>query len=513
MKKSYLTNYLKLYFWQFFAIILNFAAMLIVLPIISKNSELFGIYSLCISITIFLSYANLGFVSAGMKYASEFYSRNELKEEVEITGFVIFVLLIGMIPYVLCMLWFWYEPTIIMSGLSTKLTPTASSMFLILALFSPNILFQKASLFIYGIRVEDFVTRQINIIGHITKIISIYYFFNSGQSDIVGYFFFFQFVNLLCFIAAVIVAGSRYQYPLAKLISSIRFSSKYFHSSKNLALVSFYGTIAWVLYFELDNPIIGKIFGIHSVAIYAIGFSILSFLRSIFTVIFSPLSARFNHFVGVGDYDGLKLFYRRIMLMLFPILTIPVITIIVLMKYLVLCWVGEGYTTSIPISQFLVATFLFVFITYPTAIMLMALERKKLILGIDSTLVFVYWSGIFLTENQLGLLSFSVFKFIAYIISVSFFAAFSIKFLNHSAWGLAKSYLLSTVGSILVLIGSLYYLQKLLPIEKSTPNLLIVIATGGIASMIAITFYFILNRNFKGEIILLANRVKQLVAA
>jgi O-antigen/teichoic acid export membrane protein len=509
MKKSYLTNYLKLYFWQFFAIVLNFAAMLIVLPIISKDSELFGIYSLCISITIFLSYADIGFVSAGMKYASEYFSRDELENEVGVTGFVLFVLIIGIIPYIFCMFFFWYNPTSIISGLSTEMISTASSMFLILALFAPNLLFQKASQFIYGVRVEDFVTRQINIVGHIAKILSVFYFFHSGKTDIVGYFLFFQIINLFCFGAAVISAKYRYQYPIIKLICRIRYSSLFFQSTKNLAFASFYATIASILYYELDSLAIGKYFGINSVAIYAVGLSMLAFLRSIFGVIFSPLTARFNHFVGLDDNAGLKLFYGKIVIILFPVLFFPIISIILLMNHLVLNWVGDSYEASIRIGQFLIGTFLFAFLSYPASIMLMAYEKTKLILGISSLLMVVFWGGVFLLSSQLGILSFALFKFVSYILSVIIFAAFSVKFLNQSILKLSKEYLFSSAISIFVLMVSIHYLQKLLPVEKSIANLILVIVTGGIASLIAILFYFFLNHNFRNEIISLASRVRQ----
>jgi O-antigen/teichoic acid export membrane protein len=509
MKKSYLSNYLKLYFWQFFAIVLNFAAMLVVLPIISKNSELFGIYSLCVSITIFLSYADIGFVSAGIKYASEYFSRDELENEVGVTGFVLFVLLIGISPYIACMLWFWYNPSVIISDLSPAMIPTASSMFLALAIFAPNLLFQKASQFIYGVRVEDFITRQINIIGHVVKILSIFYFFRSGQKDIVGYFIFFQCVNFLCFFAAFILAGYRYKFPLTKLIKSIRYSALYFSSTRNLAFASFYATIASVLYYELDSLVIGKYFGINSIAVYAVGLSMLTFLRSIFGVIFSPLTARFNHFVGLGDYEELKLFYSKIILVLFPVLFFPVISIILLMNNLVLCWVGDDYQMSIPISQFLVGTFLFAFLSYPASILLMAYEKTKLILGISTLLMVVFWSGIFLMGTQLGILAFSLFKFISYSLSVVIFAVFSIKFLNGSIWKLNKKYLFPTISSVVVLTISIQYLQKLLPIEKSIANLILVIAIGGIASLMAIALYFTLNRDFRNEVLFIVSRVRQ----
>ena len=51
--------------------------------------------------------------------------------------------------------------------------------------------------------------------------------------------------------------------------------------------------------FEFDLIIIGNLFGADDVAIYAISFTILNFLRSMWGAVFSPFSQRFNHYVGL----------------------------------------------------------------------------------------------------------------------------------------------------------------------------------------------------------------------
>lgn len=61
--------------------------MMVVVPHLSENLELFGIYSVCLSISVYLSYSDLGFISAGQKFAAEAYKRNESLNELAITGF------------------------------------------------------------------------------------------------------------------------------------------------------------------------------------------------------------------------------------------------------------------------------------------------------------------------------------------------------------------------------------------------------------------------------------------
>ena len=92
MKINFTVNFIKIYFWNFISIILNFAALFVVVPYISSNKELYGVYALCMSLNIFLSYADLGFIGAGKKFASELYAINKIRESNNIIGFSLFFL-------------------------------------------------------------------------------------------------------------------------------------------------------------------------------------------------------------------------------------------------------------------------------------------------------------------------------------------------------------------------------------------------------------------------------------
>ena len=83
MQKSYLTNYLKIYAWKGMSIVLNMLSIFIVAQITSRP-VIYGIYMLCVSTAIFLSYADIGFIGAGFKYAAEYYAKNDLKNEIKI---------------------------------------------------------------------------------------------------------------------------------------------------------------------------------------------------------------------------------------------------------------------------------------------------------------------------------------------------------------------------------------------------------------------------------------------
>ena len=87
-------QFLKIYFWQFVSIFFNFAAIFIVTPYLTSNQTIYGIYTLVIASYMFLTYADFGFLGAGMKFASEYSAQNNLKEEIKIVGFTGYIFLV-----------------------------------------------------------------------------------------------------------------------------------------------------------------------------------------------------------------------------------------------------------------------------------------------------------------------------------------------------------------------------------------------------------------------------------
>ena len=68
--------------------------MFIVIPYLTSEPEIYGIYTVCISVSIFLAYADLGFLSAGQKYAAEYFAKGKRQEEIKVIGFTTFILLV-----------------------------------------------------------------------------------------------------------------------------------------------------------------------------------------------------------------------------------------------------------------------------------------------------------------------------------------------------------------------------------------------------------------------------------
>ena len=232
---------------------------------------------------------------------------------------------------------------------------------------------------------------------------------------IIEYFLFSQLCQVFAVFLGFYLLKSKLNYDLFSLFSSFRFSKQMFDKTKKLAFTSIFLTFCWILYYELDSFAIAKIYGIKSLSFYAIGFTIITYFRSFFGILFTPFIAKFNYFVGSYDQSGLKLFFKKVLIIFLPLTLFPVVIIYLTIDNFILSWVGYNYIKSIPTASILVLSYIFSFISYPTNILIMANERVKLLYFTSALQPIIFWIGIFTTKDLLGLESFAYFKLVAFI--------------------------------------------------------------------------------------------------
>jgi len=212
-------NYLKIYFWRSISIISGFLSLLIVVPHLSNNKELYGIYIFCISFTLYLTYADIGFLGAGQKYAAESFARGNRVEEIKILGFTGAILLFMIIPFSMAMIYFSFNPDLLINGLSHQGQKTAGDIFLIIGLLSPlQVIIQRLVQSILIIRIKDFVSLRIDIVFNLIKIASVFFFFSKGRYLVVEYFFFSTILKILSFLLVLIIIKKTENYDFIQLI-------------------------------------------------------------------------------------------------------------------------------------------------------------------------------------------------------------------------------------------------------------------------------------------------------
>ena len=391
--------------------ITGFLSLLIVIPHLSTNQELYGIYIFCVSFILYLTYADIGFLGAGQKYAAEAFARNNREEEVGIFGFTGFVLLLVILPFSGLMIYFSFNPEEILKGLTTQGVKIASNVFLILAILTPfQIILQRLVQSILIIRIKDFVSLKIDAVFNVIKILAIYVFFTDGKYQIVEYFLFCNIITIIGSLVVLFIIRNTENYNFIALFKAIRFSRKYFELIKKLAFSSFFLTIGFLVYYELDLIIIGKWFGPKEVAIYAIAFTFLNFLRSLWNIVFSPFSQRFNHLVTEGSNRKMKKLTARIIDFTFPLTVIVTVVLFFSIKYIVIYWVGIEYVESIKILQILIISTGFGFITQPAGYYFLANVDYLYIYLLAFVLPVCFILGIYLFVPSFGIAGFALSK-------------------------------------------------------------------------------------------------------
>lgn len=502
---DYRKNYFKIYFWQTISVLLGFAALFVVVPYISSNKTLYGIYSVCTSLTIFFSYADLGFLSSCVKYSAEYYIKGQHQQEVRIIGFTSFIMVAVFAALALIVVILGLFPKLLIPELieGSYQIRTARWLLFTLAVSCPIIIAQRILSLVFTIRVEDYKYQRINIAGNIIRILSIFVFFGLGQYRIVEYYIFYQFVNLAVVCTALQYARSHYGYKIVDLLRSFRFDREVYNKVKHLTLTTLIMTLSAIIYYELDQVVISNIMGVEAVATYAAALSVLQFVRTFCSIVYSPYSSRYNHYIGLDDFAGLTRFVKKMIVFFAPILIVPILTLSLTAEPFVISWIGVQYIESGILVSFLVLSFIFNFIKDPIGAYFMATERNKILIKYNLLLPVVFWVGIAVLVGPLNTKAFAIMKFVAPVSNVlAYWVLASNDFKRRGYVFLSLVQLFKTVlPTVLIVVVSASTIKLWMIEEQSKQALLfnlLLMASSVIFSMIA-TIPF--NYELRGEVI------------
>ncbi|NQV77929.1 MAG: hypothetical protein HQ490_06190 [Lutibacter sp.] len=496
-KNNFSLKYFKIYFWQLIALVTNLGSMFIVLPFLTVNQDLYGIYAIVISVSLFFSYADIGFIYSAQKYAAEFYITNNRLGELKIIGFSMFMTSLVIIIMSSVLLIIACDPELVIKGISSNYENfLISKKLFVILIFSALITIPlKLCQIIFSIRLEEYIMQRINISANIIRLFSIIFLFSNGKYLIVEYFALIQLFNIIVVIICFHIINKNYSIKFKEIITFIKFDKVQFIKSKYLAFSGFYIMIIWILYYELDQIVIGKFLGSSEVAFYAIGFSLLSFIRGLFGILYSPFMHRFNYFTGLNDYDGLKKYYKNVVINLSPIIIGIIISFYLFMNNLVVSWVGLSFEKSIHISKILILCNLFAFISYPTSVLLKSLVQLKKFNIFNSFMPIVFFSIIYFYFEEIGVVIFAYSKFIVFFLIAIFYTIFYKSYLNENTVTIINDFFISHVISTLTVIIFSNFIKDFLPYSKSSINLFIVLVTISVSILLYFISYFLINKS------------------
>jgi O-antigen/teichoic acid export membrane protein len=324
----------------------------------------------------------------------------------------------------------------------------------------------------------------------VIKIFSVFYFFTDDRYLLTEYYLFITILSILGSLISIALINRAIQYDFRLLFKSLKLSSKYYQKGKKLAFSSFGLTLSYIAYHELDLIIIGKWFGIQEVAIYAIGFTFLNFVRNLWNILYSPFAQRLNHFAGQGMTGNIEVMLSKITEYTLPLYVVLVTVLVLGAEYLVLYWVGEEYYSSIIILQMLmISTFLGVVIRPASYYFVSSLKYKYISLQ-AVTLPVVFYAVIFMTSSKLGFESIAVAKIVISLVS-SMIAIKGICGL-FSISGILKR---SVLPIITFLVFAYLYLPNIIEYvfvepQKNTENLILYLIF--LSVVVIVSYFFII---------------------
>ena len=400
--KTYFSNFIQTYSWQSLSVFLNLISMVVVIPLLTSNPVIYGIYSICISMAIYLNYADIGFITACYKYAGESYIKEKYDLELKLYGFASFIMFLFVSLIVVIFIYFSINPSQLIKDLSSQSNINiASKLLFIQAIFSYNIVLQRFYYGILSVRIEQFVFDRINILGSFCKIISIFYFFNGTKYDIVGFFLFTKIVELVVTSICALIVNKKYNISFISFIKVFKFNREIFLMTKKLALGSLFATAMWIIYYELDLIVIGKLLGPLEASYFAAALIAVKFFRTFASIIYGPFAHRYNHYYGGNDLDGLKKLVLDVIKLSMPLVVLSSIIVILYGDIIILTWLGEEYIKSTFLLRLLTFNFLLSFIIIPSSNILLVTEKIMKIYLINVALAISYWLGIFLLINEI----------------------------------------------------------------------------------------------------------------
>lgn len=488
-------SFAKIYLWNILSLITNFLSVFIVTPFLAADPTTYGIYTLIGSVYIFFSYADLGFMGAAQKYAAENFIQGKREEEVRVIGFAGFILLCLIVLYSVGIGVAAVKPSLLINNIQAAAQEqVARNLLLTLALFAPGFVIQRVLQVIFAVRLKDYIFQRVLIVSNLLKIGIAFLLFAGPDYPIVQYFLASQLCNAVAMVIGLFLARRYFNYPLGRLLRSFRYSKAMFRKTKSLAGVSIFLVFCWVLYYELDAFVISKVLGATALGFYAIGLSLSSYLRAVYGIIFSPFAIRFNHYVGLAQQEALHVFFAQVVRLCLPLTLFPVVVLVLTMKNFIFSWVGTGYAPAIVTGQLLVLCYAFGYVINPTGLLLIAQQKVRMLYLVNALLPIVYWLGVLLTYERMGIQAFALFKLVAFVVVFVLYGLFiQKKVMRSGVRALVVQFASAAIPVAGVILAS-GFLNHYLPSEKSKGNLMLYFFFAAMLMGLAMLLYLVVNK-------------------
>jgi O-antigen/teichoic acid export membrane protein len=465
----------------------------------SVSTQVYGTYAAILSFTVFLSYADFGFLSAANKYGCDQYLKKDKNKEIELIAAATFVQTIAFLVFALICFVFAWKPSIIMSGLDKDLNNISSKLFILLAVFAFTTIPRRVIYAIAQFRIEAYrISPWMSLVG-VANILLVFMIFTSNNNMNIVYYYFFT--NLLVFIVIMglgIHFFRKWNYSIKYFLSNFRFNKKALKLLWPFASASLLGSFMYVLYYEMDTFYICKFISVNELAFYSIGVILSGVFRRISSTLISPYMPKFNEFYVHNDDIGMKNFYLSSVAVTTPFVLIPVIVSIMLMPQFIIAWVGEKFVSSILISQLLVGAWILAPLMDLPSFIINAKVKIRLMYISSILVTALFWAIVITFKDQYGIKAVAAGKFISSMASGIF-----LLYVSHLLIKLKLSEYFRKIILPIVIVA-LFTIIACIPFTgaamvKNKTELLRITLVGGLISFISIIFYISISKQFRSS--------------
>lgn len=500
---SDLKNIRNIYIYKVLALIVSFMSIFVVVPFLGQDPSAYAIYAFSVSICLFLTYGDFGFLGAAQKYCAEEVGRGQLKPELDYVGFALAILITVGVIFSVSMVFAAYEPTLLLPTIEPNYLQLASRLFLVIAIFMPlQVVLQRFVMLVLASRLREYIAIRFDIAANLLKII-LAPLFQTSSGFLLEYFLLTSILlSILSACCAIITTRNLTNFPINLVLSHIRFSSHAYKKMKAIALSSMFSTILFIGYFELDLVIASRFYGLEDVAAYALAFILMNFLRSLSAIIYSPLMAYINRIWGQGKKENVVKNFQLLILLIVPLFMAVSVVLFSGSDILIYQWMARELPLTVSIFQILLVGTFFVGLTNILPLVAMTYESKH-ILYLVGIIPFIFFYGSFMIMQYVlpspGVESIAVSKTIGGLAAALFstgvlFAKSLIDFKS-----LFQFLWLSLLSFLLTVMLSNYGFLFLLEWERSFFSLLLTVSLFGLLVLIiwiAFLMCFLQIRNF-----------------
>ncbi len=428
---SDIKNIKSIYIYRIMGLCVSFASIFIVIPFLAEDVSAYAIYAFVGSICFFLTYGDLGFLGAAQKYCAEEVGKGELRNELKYVGFVMAILGVLSFSFSFLMLIVSFKPQILLTELTGEELYLASNLFFITAIFMPiQVILQRLVMLVLGSRLKEYIAIRFDIVANSLKIL-IAPLFLTENGYLLDYYLLTS-ILLSIFSTILSLAFLKYflSFPVEKLYRYIRFSKQAYRKMKGLAYSSLFSTVLFILYYEMDLIVASQLYSLESVGWYALAFSLMNFVRTLSSIIYSPLLSYVNRLLGKDGKENIKEKFSYIVIVTVPLFMATTTVLVPGSEGLIFQWLGNESLLTSEIFQILLVGIFFFGLVNLGPLVATTLELPKIIylLGIIPFLSFYLFLFLFeFNYPQLGILSIAYAKMISGLLSSLFVVIFLLK--------------------------------------------------------------------------------------